>query len=144
MNELMKRNSLFDDFWRDFSPGLTPGFFVRPLHGDALPSQIKIDVSEGDEGYTVQAEIPGVKKDDIHITIDGNQVTLSAEIKQFDSKSQDDRVLRSERYYGAVSRSFQLGNEIDQANAKARYNDGVLTLTLPKKTGSGTQRLRVE
>lgn len=142
MNSLMTRGSLFDDFFRD----VAPGFYVRPLHGDALPTpaQIKVDVKENDKSYTVQAEVPGVAKEDIHVSIDGSVVTLRAEVKQQDSQTKDDKVLRTERYYGSVARSFQLPQDIDQANAKARYDSGVLTLSLPKKQASGSQRLAIE
>ena len=142
MNSLMTRGSLFDDFFRD----MAPGFYVRPLHGDALPapSQIKVDVKESDKAYTVQAEVPGVPKDDIHVSIEGNVVTLRAEVKQQDSQTQDEKVLRTERYYGSVARSFQLPGDIDQGHAKAKYDNGVLTLTLPKKLGGGSQRLAIE
>ena len=140
-NQLV-RSRLFDDFFNDFAPG----FFVKPLHGDPLPTaaQIKIDVKEADDAYTVQAEVPGVPKEDIHVSIDGSVVTLRAEIKQQDSQASGDKLLRSERYYGAVARSFQLPQEIDQANAKAKYDNGVLTLTLPKKQASRSQRLTIE
>ena len=116
------------------------------MHGDPLPApaQIKIDVKESDKAYTVQAEVPGVSKDEIHVNLDSNVVTLRAEVKQQDSQSQGDKVLRTERYYGAVSRSFQLPQEIDAAQARARYDSGVLTLTLPKKSSSGAQRLVIE
>lgn len=143
MNALINRSSFFDDLLRDFSPA----FYVRPLHGDPLPTpaQIKVDVKENGDSYTVQAEIPGVPKDDIDISLDGNVVSLRAEVKQQDSTSQDDKVLRTERFYGSVSRSFQLPVEIDQAQARAKYDNGVLTLTLPKKTlPSGSQRLTIE
>lgn len=142
MANQLTRGSLFDDFFRD----IAPGFFVKPLHGDPLPSaaQIKIDVSESEAAYTVLAEVPGVGKDDIHVSIDGSVVTLRAEVKQHDKQSEGDKLLRSERYYGAVSRSFQLPQDIDQANAKAKYDNGVLTLTLPKKQASGSQRLTIE
>jgi len=143
MNALMTRGGLFDEFFRD----VAPGFYIKPLHGDALPSpsQIKVDVKENGDAYTVQAEIPGVPKEDIQVAVDGNVVTLRAEVKQQDSTSQDEKVLRSERYYGAVSRSFQLSSDIDQTQAKAKYDNGVLTLTLPKKQAlSGAQRLTIE
>ncbi len=142
MNALINRASLFDDFLKD----LAPAFYVRPLHGDGLPTpaQIKVDVKESDKTYTVQAEVPGVNKDEIHVSLDGNVVTLRAEIKQEDSQSSDEKLLRSERYYGAVSRSFQLPVEIDQTQAKAKYDNGVLTLTLPKKLANGSQRLMIE
>ncbi len=142
MNALMNRGSLFDDIFKD----LAPAFYVRPLHGDPLPSpaQIKVDVKENEKAYTVQAEVPGVSKDEIHVSLDANVVTLRAEIKQEDSQSADEKTLRSERYYGAVSRSLQLPQEIDQAQTRAKYDNGVLTLTLPKKAANGSQRLTIE
>ena len=141
MSALMNRGHLFDDFFRD----VTPGFYIKPLHGEPLPSpeQIKMDVKENGTAYTVQAEIPGVSKDDIQVSIEGNTVTLRAEVKQLDSHK-DDKLLRSERYFGAVSRGFQLPQDIDQAQAKAKYDNGVLSLTLPKKQGGTAQRLRIE
>jgi len=143
MNALMTRGGLFDDLFRD----IAPGFYVRPLHGDGLPtpSQIKVDVKESPDAFTVQAEIPGVPKDAIHVAVDGNLVTLRAEIKQEDSAREGERVLRSERYFGEVSRSFQLAQDIDQAKSKAKYDNGVLTLTLPKKVEvDSAQRLTIE
>ena len=142
MNSLVTRGSLFDDFFKD----IAPGFYVRPLHGDGVPtpSQIKVDVKETDGGYTVQAEVPGVPKEDIHVSIDGNVVSLRAEVRQHDQKTEGDKVLRSERYFGSVARSFQLPVDVDAAQAKAKYDNGVLTLTLPKKQGGNAQRLSIE
>lgn len=142
MSNALIRGHLLDDFFKEF----TPGFFVKPLHGDPLPTaaQIRVDVKESDGAYTVLAEVPGVPKEDIHVSIDGAVVTLRAEVKQHDSQTEGEKVLRSERYYGAVSRSFQLPQDIDQASAKARYDNGVLTLTLPKKQAGGAQRLTIE
>jgi HSP20 family protein len=142
MNSLTSRGNLFDDFFRD----VAPGFYIKPLHGEPLPSpgQIKMDVKENGDSYTVQAEVPGVAKEDIHVTIEGNTVTLSAEVKQEDSKTNGGKLLRSERYFGSVSRGFQLPQDIDQAHAKAKYDNGVLLLTLPKRQGGGSQNLRIE
>ncbi len=143
MNALINRGGLFDDFFRVFAPA----FYVRPLHGDPLPTaaQIKVDVKENGDNYTVNAEIPGVPKEDIQVSIEGNVVSLRAEIKQEDSSGSDDKVLRSERYFGSVSRSFQMPFDIDEAQAKAKYDKGVLTLTLPKKLAvAGSQRLMIE
>jgi len=142
MNSLVSRGSLFDEFFKDFAPG----FYVRPLHGDGLPtpSQIKVDVKEDDTAYTVHAEVPGVPKDDIHVSVDGNVVSLRAEVRQHDEKKDGEKVLRSERYFGAVARSFQLPMELDVAQAKARCDNGVLTLTLPKKQETSAQRLAIE
>jgi HSP20 family protein len=143
MNALLTRGGLFDDFFRD----VAPGFYIKPLHGDGLPnpSQIKVDVKENNDAYTIHAEIPGVSKEEIQVAVDGNVVTLRAEVKQQDSTTQDEKVLRSERYYGAVSRSFQLAMDIDQTQAKAKYDNGVLVLVLPKKAAlNGAQRLVIE
>lgn len=142
MSSLISRGNLFDDFFRD----VAPGFYVKPLHGDPLPSpaQIKMDVKENGNAYTVSAEIPGVTKEDIHVAIEGNMVTVRAEVKQQDTQTKDDKLLRSERYFGSVSRGFQLPQDIDQAQAKAKYDNGVLTLTLPKKQGGSSQKLKIE
>ena len=142
MNALVGRGGLFEDFLKD----INPGFYVRPLHGDPLPTpgQMKVDVKESDGAYTVCAEVPGVPKEDIHVSVEGNVVSLRAEVRQHDQKKDGEKLLRSERYYGSVARSFQLPVEVDAAQAKARYDNGVLTLTLPKKQGNKTQRLAIE
>jgi HSP20 family protein len=101
-------------------------------------------VKENGGAYTVSAEIPGVRKEDIHVTIEGGMVMVRAEVKQEDQQTEGDKVLRSERYYGSVSRGIQLPQDVDQGQAKARYDNGVLTLTLPKKQGMGGQKLRIE
>ena len=143
MNALMGRSGMFDDFFRD----MAPGFFVRPLHGDPLPSpaQIKLDVHETPSAYGVKAELPGVNKEDIHISIEGNIVTLRAEVKQLDEqRDEHKKLLRSERYYGEIARSFQLPQDVDASQAKAKYDNGVLSLTLPKKLGNNPQRLMID
>jgi HSP20 family protein len=126
----------FDDVFK--------GFF-RPVRVEGQPQiQIKMDVKEDDKGYTVHAEIPGVNKEDIHVTIDGNQVSISAETKQEKEVKEGEKVLRSERYYGKVARSFSLENEIDEASAQANYKDGVLELTLPKKAATSAKKLTIK
>ena len=140
MNGLITRGSLFDDFFKD----VAPGFYVKPLHGDPLPAQIRVDVKETPAAYTVEAEIPGVSREDIQVTIEGPVVTLRAEVRQMDSQTEGQKVLRSERFYGAVARSFQLPQDLDEANAKAKYDNGVLRLTLPKKVAVAGQRLTIE
>lgn len=132
--------SLFDEFFRD----VAPGYFIKPLHGDPLPSQIKVDVNENGNAYTVKAEVPGVAKEDIHVSVEGGVVTISAEVKQEDKQTKDEKVLRSERYYGSVSRSFQLPQDVDAGAAKAKYENGVLSLTLPKKSQASTRRLSID
>lgn len=132
---------LLDELFRD----VNPGYFIKPLHGDPLPAQIKVDVKENANEFIVEAEIPGANKDNIHVNIDGNIVSIRAEVSQVDSETKDDKVLRSERYYGEVSRSFQLPTDIDDSSSKARYENGVLTLNLQKKQKqSGGQRMTIE
>lgn len=126
----------FEDFVKDFR--------LRPAWSEFDEPHIKVDVSETDQSYMVTAEIPGVKKEDIKIDIDGNQVSISAETKKETEEKTGETVVRSERYYGQQYRSFTLANEIDDAKAEAKYRDGVLELTLPKKKGgSGARKLTV-
>jgi len=132
--------SLFDDFFRD----INPGYFIKPLHGDPLPAQIKVDVKENPNEFIVEAEIPGAGKENIHVDIDGSVVSIRAQVSQVDSQTKDDKLLRSERYYGEVSRSFQLPADIDEDASKARYENGVLTLNLLKKQKQGGQRMTIE
>jgi HSP20 family protein len=109
---------------------------------DGAP-QIRLDVSETDKAYAVKAEIPGVRKEDIDVRIDGNQVTISAEVKQDKEEKKDGRVLRSERRYGYASRSFMLGSDVEASASDAKYTNGVLELKLPKKATGEARRLSI-
>ena len=123
---------------------LFKGFFVRPALLEGQPQmQIKMDVKENDNAYTVHADIPGVKKEDIHVSIEGNQVSISAETKVEKEEKEGEKVLRSERYVGKVARSFTLAHEVDDAKAQAKYSDGVLELTLPKKAVGAAKKLAI-
>jgi len=139
MANLARYNSIdnaFDD--------LFPSFFMRPVKMNDAPNvEIKLDVKEDDKNYTVHAEIPGVRKEDIHVTIDGNQVAISAEVKNEKEVKEGEKVIRSERYYGKVSRSFSLAQEVDENTSQAKYSDGVLELTLTKKATAKTKRLTI-
>lgn len=137
----MVRQSPFDETFND----LLRGFFVRPigLETGGAPAQFRVDVTEGEKAYTLRAEIPGVKKEDISITIDGDEVAISAEIKNEKEVKDGERVLRAERHYGKVSRAFALGQEVDEATAQAKYADGVLVLTLPKKAAAAAKRITI-
>ncbi len=142
MTTLIPRPSLFDDIFRD----LSTGFLVRPLHGEPLPSpgQIRIDVKDTDDAFVVLADLPGVRKEDIQVQVDNGVVTIGAEISQQDEAKHDGRLMHSERYVGSVSRSFTLPGEVDQSGSRAKYDNGVLTLTLPKAKVSKQARLHVE
>ncbi|MCE1171834.1 Hsp20/alpha crystallin family protein [Azovibrio restrictus] len=124
------------------------GFFVRPMdlhagNGQASTPSIRMDVKEQEKAYLVHAELPGVRKEDIHVTVDGNQVSISAEVRQEHEEKEGERILRAERYFGKVSRSFQLAQDIDDSQAVAKFNDGVLELTLPKRAATSSKRLAV-
>ena len=133
----------FDDLthlvpFGDFG-NLLRGFALRPVLQDMTDVPLmKLDVTEDDRAYTVKAEIPGVTKDDIKISVDGNQVSVSAEVKKECSK-----LIHSERYYGQVSRRFTLDNDIDTAAVKAKYADGVLEAVLPKKQSVAAKQIAI-
>jgi HSP20 family protein len=137
----IKRIDPLDEAFND----LLQGFFVRPMSLEAnQPVQFKMDVREDDKAYTVHAELPGAKKEDIDVSVDGSQVTVTAEVKQETEQKDGERVLRRERYYGKIARSFSLGQDIDEAGAQAKFTDGVLELTLPKKAVVSAKRLSVQ
>ncbi len=124
---------------------LFKGFFVRPVAFEGEQSmQIKLDVKETDNAYTIHADIPGVKKEDIHVTIEGKLVSISAEKKVEKEEKEGEKVLRSERYFGKVARSFSLASDVDESKAQAKYTDGVLELTLPKRAGSTSKKLAIQ
>lgn len=138
MTNMPSRYDPFEDFFR--------GFFVRPVDF-AAPAEapaIKLDVKEQEKAFVVHAEMPGIRKDDIHVTVEGSVVSIAAERREEKEVKEGERVLRSERYFGKVSRSFQLGQEVDEATATAKFADGVLELTLPKKATAATRRLTIE
>jgi HSP20 family protein len=141
MNELR----LFDPFSLD---PLDDGFrsLMRPWRTDLAEAapRIKLDLSEKDDSYTVKAEIPGVRKEDIDIRIDGSQVTISAEVKTEKEEKEGGRVLRRERQQGFASRSFTLACPVDEARSDAKYKDGVLELKLPKKSTTSSKRLAIQ
>ena len=131
----------------DAFDNLLRGFLVRPAayEGQApAAGRIKIDVSEKDDAYLVQAEIPGVRKEDIQVSVDGDEVSISAESCAEKEVKEGERVLHRERYYGKVARMFRLDTEIDQSSASAKYADGVLELTLPKKTAVAGRQLTIQ
>lgn len=130
----------FDPF--DRFGDLFSGFRVSPALRDLEP-EIKMDVSEDDKAYSVHAEIPGAKKEDIKVAVDGNAVSITAEVKKEKEEKEGKKVIRTERYYGKVYRSFSLDRDVDADAVKAKYSDGVLELTLPKKAGTAGKEIKV-
>lgn len=125
----------FEDMFRDLAP--------RGGHGLQEIPMIGLDVSETDQAYTVRAEIPGVKKEDIKVEVQGNRVSISAETRREDQQKQGERVVRSELYYGQQHRTFTLDHDVDDTKASARFVDGVLELSLPKKAPGGASKLQI-
>ena len=135
-------NELVDDLFK--------GFFVRPVAFEGrgtlageLP-RLKLEVAEKNGAYVVTAELPGVKKEDIDVAIDANQVTLAAEVKREREVSGDERILHSERSFGKLSRSFTLPQDLDETKAEAKFRDGVLELKLPKKAATARKQITIQ
>lgn len=124
----------------DFLRELRPSFALGEMPD--MPA-IRCDVNENDQAYTVKAEIPGVKKEDIKVDVLGNRVTISVETQQQSEQKEGERVVRSELYRGQMYRSFTLEHEVDDSKAEAKYQDGVLELSLPKKTGAAGKKLEI-
>lgn len=139
-------NIIRRDAFGDVFDDVFKGFFVRPLAPEAGEPvrRMTIDVTENEGAYKVTAELPGVRKDDIRVTIEGDQVSVSAESRAERETKDGDRVVHSERYVGKIARTFRLGQEIDEATASAKYADGVLELVLPKKAVAGTRQLTIQ
>ena len=128
-------DGLFDEFFR-------PSYLAG--NGAAEPAPIRIDVRETPAAYTVHAELPGVKKDDIQVEIEGNEVQIGAQVKRETEAKDGEKVLRTERFYGKSARRFSLPVEIDAAKVEAKFVDGVLELTLPKKAAATGRKISIQ
>jgi HSP20 family protein len=132
------------DRFDDFMPELFRRF-ARPFaFGEMPPAEIRIDVSENDKDYQVRAEIPGAKKDDVRVSVDGNFVSISAEIRKEKEEKSAGRQLVKESYYGSATRGFSLAHEINAKGVVAKLEDGVLKLTLPKSEGSAARAIAIQ
>jgi HSP20 family protein len=124
-----------DDFFRGLAAPTLAREYERTM-------EMRLDISEDDKGYVVNVDMPGVRKDDIDISVEGNQVSISAEVNRDKSRGQGQQ-LYNERYSGRAYRAFTLPREVDSEKASARYDGGVLTLTLPMKSGTASHRLEI-
>lgn len=139
MGNIVRRRE-FEDPFED----LFRGFFVRPLAFETpAAAGFRMDVSEGENAFRVKADLPGVRKEDIAVTVDGDTVTISAEVRAEKDAGANERVLRTERHAGKLSRAFSLGQDVDESSAEAKYVDGVLELVLPKKAAATRRRLTI-
>lgn len=128
-------DGLFDEFFR-------PSFLGN--NGSAEPAPIRVDVRETPAAYSVHAELPGVKKNDISVEIEGHEVQIGAEMKREIDAKEGEKVLRTERFYGKSARRFSLPVEIDEAKVEAKFVDGVLELTLPKKAAAAGRKISIQ
>ena len=131
-------NELVDDLFK--------GFFVRPLAFEPRAElvRMKLEVAEKNGTYLVTAELPGVRKEDINVTVDGAQVTLAAEVKREKEATEHDRLLHTERSFGKVTRTFTLPQELDEAKVEAKFRDGILELALPKKAAAQRKPIAIQ
>lgn len=138
MGDVVRFNAFMDvDDWFN-------NFGMRPLFREMeVAPQIKMDLTENDKSYVVRAEIPGVSKENIKVTVDGNMVSISAEVKREKEEKQGEKVLCRECSQGTSYRSFTLAGNVDEEKTQAKYDNGVLELTLPKKNGNGHKEITI-
>ena len=136
--------NLFNDDWMDF------GFpeVDKALYGKHASHEMKTDVKETDSGYEVDIDLPGFKKDEINVQLDNGYLSISAS-KGLDKeeKNKEGKYIRKERYAGAMSRSFYVGDALTQEDIKAKYESGILRLSIPKKEAKqveATKRIAIE
>lgn len=148
MANLTRFNSLFNDtFFDDF---FRPGAFRRALMGsdnegtqiagDKLPA---LDVEENDQAYVLKLDLPGIKKDDIKVDVANGVLSIKAETRNEDKEEKDGKLIRQERYVGSYVRQLSIGSDVDPAAIKARYEDGVLALELPKREPSQPETMQI-
>ena len=131
-------DDMFSDFWDRRGLPAMPRYVETAMRGRAL-----MDVVDKGDTYEVKVDMPGVKKEDIDVTVEGSRVAISAETKMEKEERNGDKVLHTERFAASYARAFELPAEVTEAGAEARYEDGVLTLTLLKRTPQGSKRLEV-
>ena len=138
---------------RLFEPALSDPFetifkrFMAPVRLEMENGSLdmRLDVAEMDGIYKVRADLPGVKKDDINVRIDGNIIQIDAEVKADPAlQASGVKLLRSERLHGALSRAFSVAQDVDDTKSSAKYEDGVLTLELPKKAASASKKIAIK
>ncbi|CAM5209813.1 HSP20 family protein OS=Castellaniella defragrans OX=75697 GN=HNR28_002785 PE=3 SV=1 [Castellaniella defragrans] len=122
--------------------------FLRPIRQQAedwgMGTGIGIDITESDQEFVLKAEIPGVSKDDIHVEIEDNTVTIRADKAQSKDAKDEGRVIQQERFWGQIERTISLSRSINESGAKATYQNGLLTLVLPKKADHAHRELLIE
>ncbi len=143
-NELTRFDPMRMDPFRSFEEAMRDFSLMPSLRGFEAEPSIRLDVQESDQGYQVKADIPGAKKEDIQVSIEGNQVIIRAQSAEEKEEKQEGKLVRRERYVGEQYRSFSLPQEIDDQAAEARYENGVLSLMLPKRAGGASKALAIK
>ncbi|SPE22225.1 Heat shock protein Hsp20 [Burkholderiales bacterium] len=134
----------FDPLGRDMED-LFKGFFLTPMPLQQTGSgQIPIDVTEDEKTYKVRAEIPGFNREEISVSVNGDQVTISAETKKEREEKKGDQVVLRECYYGKQYRAFMLPQAVDDGRTSAKYANGVLELVLPKKEAGTSKKIAID
>ncbi len=130
--------NLFDTMLEEF---LSPAAEAAREGGAFSP---RIDVIETERGYQVEADLPGVTKNDVKVSVDGQRVTIEAEVRRETERKEGESVMHTERVVRKYARSFELPHEVDDAQAVAKLEHGVLTLTLPKKQAAQSRLLQIQ
>ena len=131
--------NMFEEMFAPFTHG--GALSQWPAEGTVSP---RLNVSETDKAFEVQAELPGVKKEDVKVAVEHQRVTIEGETKREQEQREGENVLYTERSASKFMRSFMLPVEVDEASAEARMENGILTLTLPKKQGSEATRISIQ
>ena len=132
--------NLFDDFFNDPFGMMNVSEGHNPLYGKHAKNLMKTDIREHEEGYELDIDLPGFKKDEINVQLDNGYLTISA-TKGLDKDEQDKKgkYIRKERYAGAMQRSFYVGDAVTQEDVKAKFEDGILRLSIPKKDAKAVE-----
>lgn len=130
-------DNMFDEFFSPFTRG-------TPAWSEAAASSPRLDVNETEKTYEIKAEMPGVKKEDLKVSIDHDRITIEGECRTASERREGENVVYSERSTGKLMRSFMLPTEVDDTAAQAKLENGILSLSLPKKQGSEAHRLTIQ
>lgn len=139
------RRSAFDQPFNRLIDSILEECFTPPSRQlVTTASAPRINVTESDKGYEVEAELPGVTKENIRISVDGKRVSIEAEIKRVSERKEEEKVIHEERATKKFARSFLLPDEVDEGRALAKLENGLLTLSLPKKEAHQARQITVQ
>ena len=134
------------DSFLDFDK-LLDGFFAPARSAHPVGASVfspRVDIKDKSDSFEITAELPGVEKDDLHVVVQDGLLTIEASLQQEDKEEKDGKIIRQERRYGKFTRSFQLGDNVQDSNIKANFDKGVLTLNIPKAEPKQPERRRID